>query len=92
MEAFMLTLAAGLGPALITVINKLAEKAVVEPALEKGFEPFKEWFTGGYDQAKVDAELQQTLLLALDDLRAELSDDPYESLFATQIDAAPKNE
>ncbi len=83
MAAWTTLLLSGLGTAIPKVLEKLGEKAVVDPALEKGFEPFRNWFTRRYDEAKANRELHAALMAALDDLRAELHADPHERLFAT---------
>ncbi|MBI3242718.1 MAG: SUMF1/EgtB/PvdO family nonheme iron enzyme [Chloroflexi bacterium] len=53
------------GPALVTVFTKLAEKGVIDPALEKGLEPFRDWLTGGYNVKKDEARLAKALQAAL---------------------------
>jgi formylglycine-generating enzyme required for sulfatase activity len=63
-----------LGPALFEAAKTLAEKAITDPALEKGLEPFKKWLTSGYDQAKAEAALRQDALAALDETLKELPD------------------
>jgi len=46
-----------LATALFEAGKKLAEKGLVDPALEKGLETFKSWLTSGYDAKKADADL-----------------------------------
>jgi hypothetical protein len=54
-----------LAAALFEAGKKLAEKAVVDPALEKGLESFKSWLTSGYDAKKGDAELRKTFSVVI---------------------------
>ncbi len=58
-------IASSLGPALVAVFTKLAEKGVIDPALEKGLEPFRNWLTRGYDGKKDEARLTKALQAAL---------------------------
>ncbi len=60
--------------ALVEVGKKLAEKAVIEPALKTGLEPFQKWLTSGYDKKKAAEELRATTQDALDDFKAEVGD------------------
>src|SRR3972149_5966558 len=59
------TLAAVLGPALVTVLTKLAEKGVADPALK----PLTDWLEkrtlGGYNQKKAEADLLKAVREAL---------------------------
>src|SRR3990172_999992 len=59
------TLAAVLGPALVTVLTKLAEKGVADPALK----PLTDWLEkrtlGGYNQKKAEADLLKAVKEAL---------------------------
>ncbi|MCI0519696.1 MAG: NACHT domain-containing protein, partial [Chloroflexi bacterium] len=61
--------------ALLAVANKLAEKAVIDPALEKGLEPFKAWLTRDYDRKKADAELRKAFAAAIKPMGAAVKDD-----------------
>jgi hypothetical protein len=63
-----------LATALFTVAEKLAEKAIVEPALKSGLEPFQKWLTSGYDRAKAEEELRQATQIALEEFKAEVGD------------------
>ncbi len=63
--ATLALIASALGPALVTVFNKLAEKGVVEPALEKGLEPLRDLLTRGYDKKKDEAKLLKAMQAAL---------------------------
>ncbi len=54
-----------LGSALFGVASKLAEKGVVDPALESGLEPFKKWLTAGYQKKKAEKALQEAFEAAL---------------------------
>ena len=60
-----------LGMGLYKAFEKVAEKTVIDPALEKGLEPFKQWLTRGYDEKKDALALQAILAAALDDLLAQ---------------------
>ncbi len=63
--ATLALIVSALGPALVTVFTKLAEKGLVDPALEKGLEPFRNLLTRGYDQKKDEARLTKALQAAL---------------------------
>jgi formylglycine-generating enzyme required for sulfatase activity len=63
--ATLALIASALGPALVAVLAKLAEKGLVDPALEKGLEPFRDWLTRGYDGKKDEARLAKALQAAL---------------------------
>jgi formylglycine-generating enzyme required for sulfatase activity len=56
--------------ALVEVAKKLAEKAIVEPTLEKGLEPFTGWLTGGFDAKKADTDLQKAFKSATQEIGA----------------------
>ena len=68
-----------LGVAFMAIANKLAEKALIDPALEKGLEPFKSWLTRGYDKAKAEQELREKIDAALGEMRNK-TPDIYERL------------
>ena len=55
--------------AFMKVAEKLAEKAIIDPALEKGFEPFTKWLTKDYDAAKSAQELRKKFDIALSLMR-----------------------
>ena len=59
-----------LGAALFEVAKKLAEKAIVEPALKKGLEGFQARLTHAYDQAKAHQEWVEAMMAALKEMRA----------------------
>lgn len=60
--------------ALFEVGKKLAEKGIVDPALEKGLEPFKSWLTKGYDNRKADVDLQKAFSDAIKELNAPVDE------------------
>lgn len=60
--------------ALFETGKKLAEKAIIDPALEKGLEPFKKWLTSSYDTKKAEEELRSVLLYAWDELQTQIED------------------
>lgn len=62
MEALI---ASGIASALIAVASKLAEKGVIDPALESGLEPFRKWLTGGYKKKNAERALQTAFKGAL---------------------------
>jgi len=68
-------IASGIASALIAVANKLAEKGVIDPALESGFEPFRKWLTGGYQKKKAENELQKAFTEAIKKLEAPQGDE-----------------
>ncbi len=76
-------LAAMLGPALFKAFEKVLEKGVVDPALEKGLEPFQKWLTGGYDRAKDAEALRGAVGAALDDLEKDQQVGGYGRLVAS---------
>jgi hypothetical protein len=47
-----------LGAGLVAALTKLLEKGVIDPALDKGLEPVRQWLTRGYDKAKDEARLK----------------------------------
>src|SRR3990172_7075012 len=88
------TLAAVLGPALVTVLTKLAEKGVADPALK----PLTDWLEkrtlGGYNQKKAEADLLKAVREALppagdsrdpSDLLKELRIEPERAAFAAVL-------
>jgi len=72
MELFSTAL---LATALFEAGKKLAEKAVVDPALEKGLENFKSWLTSGYDAKKADSELRNTFAAVIAELEGAEKDE-----------------
>ncbi len=76
-----ITISLGIG--LYEAFKKVAEKALIDPSLEKGLEPFKQWLTKGYDQQKDAEELNNSLLAALDDLCNQYPRADLERLIAT---------
>jgi len=68
-------IASGLASALITVATKLAEKGVIDPALESGFEPFRKWLTGGYQSKKAEKSLQKAFTDAIKKLDSQNRDE-----------------
>ena len=67
-------IASGIASALIAVANKLAEKGIIDPALESGFEPFRKWLTGGYEKKKAEKALQNSFIVAIKKLDAPTKD------------------
>jgi formylglycine-generating enzyme required for sulfatase activity len=65
----------GLSLALIAIANKLAEKAIVDPALESGLAPFSKWLTGGLKKAKAEKDLQAAFISAFKKMDAPVDDD-----------------
>jgi formylglycine-generating enzyme required for sulfatase activity len=63
--ATLALIVSALGPALVAVFTKLAEKGAIDPALEKGLEPFRNLLTRGYDKRKDEARLTKALQAAL---------------------------
>ena len=63
-----------LAAALWAIANKLAEKAVIDPALEKGLEPFRKWLTRGYDRAKSERALYDSFVHALANINISIED------------------
>jgi formylglycine-generating enzyme required for sulfatase activity len=63
-------IASGIASALIAVATKLAEKGMVDPALESGLEPFKKWLTSGYEKKKAEKALQKAFTEAIKKLDA----------------------
>ena len=85
-----------LATALFEAGKKLAEKGVIDPALEKGLETFKGWLTSGYDAKKADAELRKSLSGVIADFNDSEKDDEAitEWLKKVGLDRlqAPRNE
>lgn len=75
----------GIASALITVATKLAEKGIVDPALESGLEPFKKWLTGGYNKKKAEKALQKSFTEAIKKLDAPENDKDELSGFLTNL-------
>jgi len=78
-------IASGIASALIAVANKLAEKGIVDPALESGLEPFKKWLTGGYEKKKAEKVLQKSFAEAIKKLDPPLKDKDELSSFLTNL-------
>ena len=72
MEPFSTAL---LATALFEAGKKLAEKGLVDPALDKGLENFKSWLTSGYDTKKADAELRRTFSVVIAELEGAEKDE-----------------
>ncbi|MEK7276054.1 MAG: hypothetical protein AAB427_01780, partial [Chloroflexota bacterium] len=53
------------GPALFKVLEKLADKGVVEPTLEPLTRQIKAWATGDYDKKKAEADLLKVMQASL---------------------------
>lgn len=64
-----------LATALFEAGKKLADKGLVDPALEKGLENFKSWLTSGYDAKKADADLRKSFSAVIADLSGSEKDD-----------------
>jgi len=72
MEPFSTAL---LATALFEAGKKLAEKGLVDPALEKGLENFKKWVTSGYDDKKADADLRRAFSTVIAEISGSEKDD-----------------
>ncbi len=83
METVLPYLVSGLGAGLVAAAGKLAEKALVDPALETGLAPVSKWVTRGYDEKQDAEELRQAVLGALDELNAQRPEGDPERLIAT---------
>ncbi len=59
---------AGLGQGLVKALEKLLEKGVVDPALERGLGPLRSLITRGYDEVKDEEDLRHVLIDTLDEL------------------------
>jgi formylglycine-generating enzyme required for sulfatase activity len=66
---------AGLGTSLFAAASRLAEEAVVKPALKKGLEPFQDWLTSGYDKAKKERDLNKVFKASLKRVDAPVDDE-----------------
>ena len=64
-----------LAAALVKVAEKLAEKGLIDPALEKGLEPFKAKLTGFYQAKKAEKELQTAFMGAIQKIGAPDDED-----------------
>lgn len=80
MDPFVIS---ALGAGLIAVFNKLLDKAVVDPALDHGLEPFRKWLTRGYVEARDEAALRKALLAALDETTQSPGEKDPERLLIT---------
>jgi len=78
-------IASGIASSLIAVATKLAEKGVIDPALESGLEPFKKWLTGGYNKKKAESALQSSFAEAVKKLDAPENDKDGLSDFLTNL-------
>jgi formylglycine-generating enzyme required for sulfatase activity len=74
---------AALMTGLLKALEKLADKALIDPALERGLAPFKRWLARGYDEAKDGAELTKICQAALEDLRNQYAVAEPERLIPT---------
>ena len=61
--------------ALLEVAKKLADKALVDPALEKGLTPFTRWLTQGVDQAEAEQTLFHAFQSGLESINLVSKDD-----------------
>ena len=75
-------LIAGLGAGLLAAVEKLLEKGVIDPALERGTAPLREWLTRGYDEQKDAQELDQLVNAALEALKEQFPDGDTRRYFA----------
>lgn len=64
-----------LATALFEIAKTLAEKGVVDPAMEKGLSPITKWITGGFDRKKAEEELQKAFMEAIKSAGAPSSGD-----------------
>ena len=78
-------IASGIANALIAVATKLAEKGIIDPALESGLGPFKKWLTGGYEKKKAEKALQKSFSEAIKKLDAPIKDKNELSTFLTGL-------
>lgn len=78
-------IASGIASAMITVATKLAEKGVIDPALESGLEPFRKWLTGGYEAKKAEKALQKSFTQVIKKLEAPVKDKDDLSQFLTNL-------
>ena len=58
-------LVTGFGTGLVTVLNKLVEKGVIDPALEKGLEQVRLLIARGYEKEKQETQLNEAVLRAI---------------------------
>ena len=63
--AALATLLAALSPALIKVLEKLADKVIVDPALEPLTKNLKAWTTSKFDKAKAEKDLMTAMQKSL---------------------------
>ena len=93
MEPFSTAL---LAAALYEAGKTIAEKGVVDPALEKGLEPLRNWLTKKYDAKKADKELRSAFAEVIKETGSsgESDEDLAEWLKDVGLDRlqAPKNE
>jgi formylglycine-generating enzyme required for sulfatase activity len=67
-------IASGLGAGLVTALTKLLEKGVIDPSLETGLKPLREFLTRGYNRKADEAKLVKALQAALKSVSG--SEDP----------------
>jgi formylglycine-generating enzyme required for sulfatase activity len=65
------SLVTGLGIGLVAAVEKLAEKGIIDPAVEHGLGPLQKWITRGYDEAKDAEELRKILMDTLDEVNTQ---------------------
>jgi len=58
-------IASGLGAGVVTALTKLLEKGVIDPSLETGLKPLREFLTRRYNQKADEAKLVKALQTAL---------------------------
>jgi predicted NACHT family NTPase/formylglycine-generating enzyme required for sulfatase activity len=63
-----------LATALFEVTKKLAEKGIIDPALEKGLEPFRNKLTGFYDSKRSDEDLRKVFTDVIQKMGASAKD------------------
>lgn len=83
MDPITVSLITGLGIGLSRAVEKLAEKAFIDPALETGFAPFTKWIKRGYDEKQDADELKRIWIASLDEVQELYPTDDPQRLIAT---------
>ena len=82
MDPITIAFVSGLGIGLVKSIEKLAEKAIVDPALETGSEPRdKSRLKRGMMEKRDAEDLRKIILATLDDLNKQFPVGNWEKVF-----------
>jgi formylglycine-generating enzyme required for sulfatase activity len=67
-QATIALLVSALGPGLVKVLEKILEKGIIEPAVELGMKPLRDWAQRGYDESRDGKLLRSAVMDSLAEL------------------------